>query len=67
MPGTRRTPGPLGPYVEGYRSWLLERRYSPLSVTHSLAALGHLGRWMAREDVEVGRLDGDTVRAFLAV
>ena len=43
MSGTRRKPGPLGPYVGGYRSWLLELGYSPLTVTHSLTALGHLG------------------------
>jgi integrase len=66
MPGTRRKPGRLGPYVEGYRSWLLELGYSPLTVTHSLTALGHLGRWMARGHVEVETLDGDAVRAFLA-
>jgi hypothetical protein len=64
--GTRRKPGRLGPYVEGYRSWLLELGYSPLTVTHSLTALGHLGRWMARGHVEVETLDGDAVRAFLA-
>jgi hypothetical protein len=66
MPGTRRKPGRLGPYVEGHRSWLLELGYSPLTVTHSLTALGHLGRWMARGHVEVETLDGDAVRAFLA-
>ena len=50
MSGTRRKPGRLGPFVEGYRAWLLERGYSPSSVTRSLIALGHLGRWMERED-----------------
>jgi hypothetical protein len=64
--GTRRKPGRLGPYVDGYRTRLLELGYSPLSVTHSLTALGHLGRWMAREDFDVDRLDADAVRAFLA-
>jgi site-specific recombinase XerD len=64
--GTRRKPGRLGPYVDGYRARLLELGYSPLSVTHSLTALGHLGRWMAREDFDVDRLDADAVRAFLA-
>ena len=66
MSGTRRKPGPLGPYVEGYRARLLELGYSPLSVTRSLTALGHLGRWMAREDVDVDQLDGGAVKAFLA-
>src|SRR5690349_13896285 len=44
--GTRRKPGRLGPYVDGYRARLLQLGYSPLSVTPSLTALGHLGRWM---------------------
>jgi integrase len=66
MSGTRRKPGPLGPYVEGHRARLLELGYLPLSVTRSLTALGHLGRWMAREDVAVDRLDGAAVNAFLA-
>lgn len=66
MSGTRRKPRPLGPYVEGYRSRLLELGYSPLSVTRSLTSLGHLGRWMAREDVDVDQLDGGAVKAFLA-
>ena len=66
MSGTRRKPGRLGPYVEGYRVRLLELGYSPLSVTRSLTALGHLGRWMEREELDVGQLDADAVKAFLA-
>jgi hypothetical protein len=64
--GTRRKPGRLGPYVEGYRARVLELGYSPLSVTRSLTALGHLGRWMEREHVDVDQLDADAVMAFLA-
>ena len=52
--------------MEGYRARLLELGYSPLSVTRSLTALGHLGRWMEREDVDVDQLDADAVMAFLA-
>jgi site-specific recombinase XerD len=65
MSGSRRKPGRLGPYVEGYRARLLELGYSPLSVTRSLITLGHLGRWMDRHDIEVGQLDGGAVKAFL--
>ncbi len=66
MSGSRRKPGLLGPFVDGYRARLLELGYSPLSVTRSLTALGHLGRWMAREDVDVVQLDSGVVKAFLA-
>jgi hypothetical protein len=52
--------------VDGYRARLLELGYSPLSVTRSLTALGHLGRWMERQDADVDHLDGGVVKAFLA-
>ena len=66
MSGSRRRPGRLGPYVDGYRARLLELGYSPLSATRSLTALGYLGRWMDREDVDVEQLDDDVLKAFLA-
>jgi site-specific recombinase XerD len=66
MSGTRRNPGPLGPYVDGYRARLLELGYAPMSVTHSLAALGHLGRWMDREGLDADQLNGGVIEAFLA-
>lgn len=66
MSGSRRKPGPLGPFVEGYRAWLLERGYSSSVVIRSLIALGHLGRWMEREALEVDQLTAAAVSAFLA-
>jgi len=66
MSGSRRRPGRLGPYVDGYRARLLELGYSPLSATRSLTALGYLRRWMDRDDVDVGQLDDDVLKAFLA-
>jgi hypothetical protein len=66
MSGSRRKPGPLGPFVEGYRAWLLERGYSSSVVIRSLIALGHLGRWMERDALEVDQLTAAAVRAFLA-
>lgn len=66
MSGSRRKPGPLGPFVEGYRAWLLGRGYSPSVVIRSLIALGHLGRWMEREALAVDELTAAAVSAFLA-
>jgi len=66
MSGTRRTPGRLGPHVDGYRAHLLELGYTPGTVTHKLNELGHLGRWMASEGVDVQRLDSEMLAAFLA-
>jgi hypothetical protein len=66
MSGSRRNPGLLGPFVEGYRARLLELGYSPLSVTHSLTTLGYLGRWMDREELAIDDLGGEVLKAFLA-
>ena len=46
MSGTRRKPGCLGPFVEGYRVRLLELGYTPGTVRGMLKVLGQLGRWM---------------------
>ena len=45
---------------------MLEQGYSPCSVTRSLTALGHVGRWMDREELGVEQLSDDVLRAFLA-
>jgi hypothetical protein len=66
MSGSRRKPGPLGPFVEGYRAWLLARGYSPSGVIRSRIALGHLGRWMERDALAVDQLTAEPVSSFLA-
>ena len=66
MSGTRRKPGRLGSYVNGYRAWLLELGYAPASVTRSLGAMGHVGRWMERHDIDAEQLNADALNAFLA-
>jgi site-specific recombinase XerD len=65
MSGTRRKPGRLGPFVEGYRVRLLELGYTPGTVRGMLKVLGQLGRWMDGEDVEPGQLNLAAVEAFL--
>ena len=65
MSESRLELGRLGPFVEGYRVWLLERGYSSGSVGHELRFLGVLGRWMAAEDLAVERLDGEVIAAFV--
>jgi site-specific recombinase XerD len=64
--GTRRRPGRLGPFVEGYRVWLLEAGYTPQTVRMMLKDLGRLGRWMDAEGVEVGALTVIAIESFLA-
>ena len=66
MSGTRRKPGRLGPFVEGYRVRLLELGYTPGTVRGMLKVLGQLGRWMASEGLEPGQVDVAAIEAFLA-
>jgi len=65
MSGTRRKPGAMAPFVDGYRERLLERGYSPATVIRSLIALGHVGRWMEQNEIGVDSLDDGAVRAFV--
>lgn len=66
MSGTRRKPGRLGPFVEGYRVRLLELGYTPGTVRGMLKVLGQLGRWMASEGLEPGQVGAAAIEAFLA-
>lgn len=66
MSGTRRKPGPLGPFVEGHRSQLLAMGYTPETVRGLLKVLGQLGRWMAERGLEPAALCQARVDEFLA-
>jgi site-specific recombinase XerD len=67
MSGTRRKPGLMGPYVEGYRVRLLELGYTPDTVRNELKVLGQLGRWMANRHIGPEQLDGPAVTDFIAM
>ena len=54
----------MGPYVDGLRSWLLERGYTPVSINHVLTLAGQLGRWMESTDVKFSQLDSVAVESF---
>ena len=66
MSGTRRKPGLLGPYVEGYAVWLSRRGHTALTARNMLKEFGQVGRWLATEGVEVGHLSEELLSAFLA-
>jgi len=66
MSGTRRKPGELGRYVEGYREWLTQRGYTTLTVTNMLKDLGQVGQWMSREALVTAQLDEDAMISFSA-
>ncbi len=64
MSGTRRNPGSMGPFIEGFGSRLVELGYTPGSTRGLLKGVGQLGRWMTLESVEVGQLDSEAITAF---
>jgi site-specific recombinase XerD len=57
MASSRRKAGRLGPQVEGYRNWLLQRGYAPQTVRNMLKVLGQLGRWLDAEGLALPDLD----------
>lgn len=65
MSGTRRRPGRLGPFVEGYRVSLLTAGYTLQTVRLMLKDLGRLGRWMDANGVEIGAVDVASIELFL--
>src|SRR4051794_31375480 len=66
MSGTRRKPGLLGPYVEGYSAWLIRRGHTALTARNMLKEFGQIGRWLAEEGLEVRQLSEERLVAFLA-
>ena len=66
MSGSRRRPGCLGPFVDGYRTHLLGLGYTPGTVRGMLKVLGQLGRWMETEEVNPGELQTGDIEPFLA-
>lgn len=66
MSGTRRRPGRLAPFVDGYRVWLLEAGYTPQTARMMLRDLSRLGRWMDAEEVMIGALTVSDVELWLA-
>jgi len=65
MSGSRRKPGALGPHVEGFRAYLVERHYTPGTVRGQLKVLGRLGRWMDDRGLAPGELNAAAVELFL--
>lgn len=66
MGSTRRKPGALGPYIEGYRSRLLALDYTTESARNHLKEIGHLGRWLSAESLGASQLNEARVKEFLA-
>jgi integrase/recombinase XerD len=59
-------PGPLGQYAPGYRPWLLDRGYAPLTTVSQLQLMAHVSRWLEREGLTAAALTGQEPARFLA-
>lgn len=65
MSGTRRKPGALGPHVEGFRGYLVERGYTQETVRGQLKVIGRLGRWMDSCSMVPSALSDAGIEEFL--
>lgn len=65
MPGTRRRPGRMGPFIESYREGLTSLGYTPTTVRGLLKDAGRLGRWMAEREIELEHLNEAAVETFV--
>jgi hypothetical protein len=59
-------PGPLEQYAPGFRSWLLDKGYTPLGTVPKLQLMAHVSRWLEREGPTVSGLSGQEAGRFLA-
>jgi site-specific recombinase XerD len=66
MGTTRRKPGSLGPYVEGYSAWLMRRGYTAPTTRNMLKEFGQVGRWLGVKHMDVWLLSEPQLIRFLA-
>ena len=59
-------PGLLEQYAPGFRSWLLEQGYTPLTTVPQLQLMAHVSRWLEREGLTAAGLTGQQAGRFLA-
>ena len=58
-------PGPLEQYAGGFRQWLLEQGYTPLTTVPQLQLMAHVSRWLQREGLVVAGLTASAAGRFL--
>ena len=58
--------GPLEQYAPGFRAWLLEKGYTPLTTVPQLQLMAHVSRWLEREGLTASGLTRQEAGRFLA-
>src|SRR5260370_28146707 len=59
-------PGPLEQYAPGFRSWLLDKGYTPLTTVPQLQLMAHVSRWLEQEGLTAASLTRQEAGRFLA-
>jgi integrase/recombinase XerD len=59
-------PGPLEQYAPGFRTWLLDKGYTPLGTVPKLQLMAHVSRWLEREGLTASGLTEQEAGRFLA-
>ena len=59
-------PGPLERYASGFRAWLLEQGYTPLTTVPQLQLMAHVSRWLGRGGLTAAGLTREEADRFLA-
>src|SRR5271166_1653231 len=59
-------PGPLEQYAPGFRAWLLDKGYTPLTTVPQLQLMAHVSRWLEREGLTAAGLTEAQAGRFLA-
>src|SRR5260370_34057 len=59
-------PGPLEQYAPGFRSWLLDKGYTPLTTVPELQLMAHVSRWLEREGLTAAGLTEQEAAAVVA-
>ena len=59
-------PGPLEQYAPGFRAWLLDKGYTPLTTVPQLQLMAHVSRWLEREGLTAAGLTEARAGRFLA-
>jgi integrase/recombinase XerD len=58
--------GPLGPFVDGYRSHLAAAGLSPGSVQHRVSQFSQISRWLASQGLAAGEFDEVAAGRYVA-
>ena len=60
-----RIVGPLAPHADGFRSWLCQCWYSPLTADGQLRLMAHVSRWLASQGLDCSALTDEVAGKFL--